>query len=101
MGNLEVFRDSFPDFEGMVKRFKSKGVKTITITEPFVLTTSKRWDEAVEKDVLAKDTLGNPYKYDFYFGNTGLIYTTPKENNGFGIFTKIYMLRESLVFGEI
>ena len=73
MGNLEVFRDSFPDFEGMLKRFKSKGVKTITITEPFVLTTSKRWDEAVEKDVLAKDTLGNPYKYDFYFGNTGLI----------------------------
>ena len=37
------------------------------------MTTSKRWDEAVEKDVLAKDTLGNPYKYDFYFGNTGLI----------------------------
>ena len=73
MGNLEVFRDSFPDFEGMLKRFKSKGVKTITITEPFVLTTSKRWDEAVEKDVLAKDVLGNPYKYDFYFGNTGLI----------------------------
>jgi len=73
MGNLEVFRDSFPDFEGMVKRFKHKGVKTITITEPFVLTTSKRWDEAVEKDVLAKDVLGNPYKYDFYFGNTGLI----------------------------
>jgi len=73
MGNLEVFRDSFPDFEGMVERFKSKGVKTITITEPFVLTTSKRWDEVVEKDVLAKDSLGNPYKYDFYFGNTGLI----------------------------
>ncbi|MDO5977808.1 TIM-barrel domain-containing protein [Flavivirga spongiicola] len=73
MGNLEVFRDSFPDFEGMVSRLKGKGVKTITITEPFVLTTSKRWDEAVKKDVLAKDSLGNPYTYDFYFGNTGLI----------------------------
>jgi len=73
MGNLEVFRDSFPDFEGMVSRFKSKGVKTITITEPFVLSTSKRWEEAVSADVLAKDSLGNPYKYDFYFGNTGLI----------------------------
>ncbi len=36
MGNLEVFRDSFPDFEGMVKRLNDKGVKTITITEPFV-----------------------------------------------------------------
>ncbi|EPR73814.1 Alpha-glucosidase [Winogradskyella psychrotolerans RS-3] len=73
MGNLEVFRDSFPDFEGMVKRLNNKGVKTITITEPFVLTTSKKWDEAVEKDVLAKDSIGNPAKYDFYFGNTGLI----------------------------
>ena len=73
MGNLEVFRDSFPDFEGMVKRLNNKGVKTITITEPFVLTTSKKWEEAVEKDVLAKDSIGNPAKYDFYFGNTGLI----------------------------
>ena len=73
MGNLEVFRDSFPDFEGMVSRLKSKGVKTITITEPFVLSTSKRWKEAVAADILAKDSIGNPYKYDFYFGNTGLI----------------------------
>ncbi len=73
MGNLEVFRDSFPDFEGMVKRLNAKGVKTIAITEPFVLTTSKRWEEAVKANVLAKDSLGNPFKYDFYFGNTGLI----------------------------
>ena len=73
MGNLEVFRDSFPDFEGMVERLNNKGVKTITITEPFVLTTSKKWDEAVEKGVLAKDSIGNPATYDFYFGNTGLI----------------------------
>ena len=43
MGNLEVFRDSFPDFEGMISRLKVKGVKTITITEPFVFTTSNRW----------------------------------------------------------
>ncbi|MGG8494909.1 TIM-barrel domain-containing protein [Tenacibaculum sp. TC6] len=73
MGNLEVFRDSFPDFEGMIKRLKEKGVKTITITEPFVLTTSTKWKEAVEKDILAKDSEGNPAKYDFYFGNTGII----------------------------
>jgi len=73
MGNLEVYRDSFPDFEGMVKRLNDKGVKTVAITEPFVLTTSNRWDEAVQSDVLAKDSLGNPFTYDFYFGNTGLI----------------------------
>ncbi|NRD19237.1 DUF4968 domain-containing protein [Winogradskyella eckloniae] len=73
MGNLEVFRDSFPDFEGMVKRLNSKGVKTITITEPFILTSSKKWDEAVEKGILAKKYDGSPATYDFYFGNTGLI----------------------------
>ncbi|WP_338356508.1 TIM-barrel domain-containing protein [Yeosuana marina] len=73
MGNLQVYKDSFPDFEGMVSRLKSKGVKTVLITEPFVLTTSKRWQEAVEEDVLAKDSLGNPARYDFFFGNTGLI----------------------------
>lgn len=73
MGNLQIDRDSFPDFEGMVSRLKAKGVKTVLITEPFILTTSKRWQEAVDKDVLAKDSLGNPFTYDFYFGNTGLI----------------------------
>ena len=67
MGNLEVYRDSFPDFEGMISRLKTKGVKTITITEPFVLTTSNRWTEAVEKQVLATDALGKPFTYDFYF----------------------------------
>ncbi|MCT4629235.1 TIM-barrel domain-containing protein [Winogradskyella sp.] len=73
MGNLEVFRDSFPDFEGMVKRLNEKGVQTIPITEPFILTTSKRWKEAVDKDVLAKDSIGDPAKYDFFFGNTGIV----------------------------
>jgi len=73
MGNLEVYRDSFPDFEGMVSKFNRTGVKTVTITEPFILTTSKRWDEAVEKNILAKDSLGNDATYEFYFGNTGII----------------------------
>ncbi len=73
MGNLRPFRDSFPDFEGMIARLKQQGVRTIPITEPFVLTTSSRWDEAVQKDILAKDSIGKPFVYDFYFGNTGLI----------------------------
>ena len=73
MGNLEVFKDSFPDVNKMTGNLKRKGVKTIFITEPFVLTTSKKWKEAVAKDVLAKDSIGNPFTFDFYFGNTGLI----------------------------
>ena len=73
MGNLSVFRDSFPEFESMVQRFKNDHIKTITVTEPFILTTSSRWQEAVDNSILATDSVGKPYTYDFYFGNTGLI----------------------------
>lgn len=73
MGNLAFDRDSFPTPEKMIADFDAKGVKTILITEPFILTTSKRWDEAVKEEVLGTDSIGNPYTYDFYFGNTGLV----------------------------
>ncbi|WP_088323391.1 TIM-barrel domain-containing protein [Polaribacter tangerinus] len=79
MGNLEVFKDSFPDMKGMISNFKKKGVKTILITEPFILSNSKRWDEATKENILAKDSVGNPAKYDFYFGNTGIIDIYKKE----------------------
>ncbi|MFC4815939.1 TIM-barrel domain-containing protein [Flavobacterium sp. GCM10023249] len=73
MGNLEVFRDSFPNFEKMVADFNAMGVKTIPITEPFVLTTSSKWNEAVDKKVLTTKSDGTPATWDFYFGNTGLV----------------------------
>jgi alpha-glucosidase (family GH31 glycosyl hydrolase) len=73
MGNLEIFRDSFPTFEKMVADFTKMGIKTIPITEPFILTTSKKWQEAVDKKILATDSIGRPFTYDFYFGNTGII----------------------------
>ncbi|WP_246067689.1 TIM-barrel domain-containing protein [Changchengzhania lutea] len=73
MGNLEFLKDSFPNPKQMIANLKSKHVNTILITEPFILTTSKRWDEAVKADILAKDTVGKPFTYEFYFGNTGLI----------------------------
>ena len=73
MGNLEFLKDSFPTPKKMIDDFKEEGVKTILVTEPFILTTSKRWDEAVQKHLLATDSIGNPFTYDFYFGNTGLL----------------------------
>ena len=79
MGNLEVYKDSFPDMKGMISRLKNKGVKTVLITEPFILSTSKKWKEAVEKEVLATDSIGNSAKYDFYFGNTGIVDIYKKE----------------------
>lgn len=73
MGNLAFVKDSFSQPKKMINELSEKGVQTILVTEPFILTTSNRWKEAVSENVLAKDTLGNPFTFDFYFGNTGLI----------------------------
>ena len=73
MGNLEFYKDSFPTPKKMITDFKKKGIKTILITEPFILTNSKKWKETSEQGFLGKDSLGNPYTYDFYFGHTGII----------------------------
>ncbi|MEM6512230.1 MAG: TIM-barrel domain-containing protein [Pseudomonadota bacterium] len=73
MGNLDWDRDAFPTAEKMISDFAEDGVQTITITEPFVLHESSNWDDAVDNDVLAKSVTGEPRRFDFYFGNTGLI----------------------------
>ncbi len=73
MGNLEFERDSFPNPKKMISGLAEQGVKTILVTEPFILTTSRRWEDAVKNEVLATDKKGKPFTYDFYFGNTGLV----------------------------
>jgi oligosaccharide 4-alpha-D-glucosyltransferase len=73
MGNLAWDRASFPQPERMMADFRQKGVNTILITEPFVLTTSARWQDAAARGVLATGKDGKPFTFDFYFGNTGLI----------------------------
>ncbi|MBB3169632.1 TIM-barrel domain-containing protein [Simiduia aestuariiviva] len=73
MGNLEWDRKAFPNPTAMMADLKKAGVKTVLITEPFILTSSSRWQEAVENDVLAQNAAGKPKTFNFYFGNTGLI----------------------------
>ena len=73
MGNLDWDKDNFPNPNKMIADLNEKNIKTVLITEPFVLSTSSKWQEAVDKKVLAVDKSGNPAKFDFYFGNTGII----------------------------
>ena len=73
MGNLDWEKETFPNPEKMIADLNAKGIKTVLITEPFVLTTSKKWQEAVDKKVVATDKAEKPFTYDFYFGNTGII----------------------------
>jgi len=88
MGNLEFLKDSFPNPKQMIKDLRAKNVETILITEPFVLTTSLKWNEAEFMNVLAKDSIGNPAAYDFYFGNTGLVDIYSEKGNSW--FKNIY-----------
>jgi len=73
MGNLDWDKEVFPQPIKMIDDINRKGVNTILITEPFVLSSSKKWQDAAENKILAKDEHGNPKRFDFYFGNTGLI----------------------------
>jgi len=73
MGNLAWDRNAFPQPEKMMVDLKDRGINTILVTEPFILSSSERWDEAVANNALAKNLAGQPKRFDFYFGNTGLI----------------------------
>jgi len=73
MGKLDWDRDAWPTPESMISDFDEQGVKTIAITEPFILSTSERWQDAVDNKALAKTPAGEPRRFDFYFGNTGLV----------------------------
>ncbi|PJE41154.1 MAG: glycosyl hydrolase [Flavobacterium sp.] len=81
MGNLDWDKDQFPNPEKMIADLKAKGVKTILITEPFVLTTSSKWQEAADQKVLVTDKSGKPATWDFYFGNTGVVDIFKPEGN--------------------
>ena len=73
MGNLEWDKVNFPNPDKMISDLNAKGLKTILITEPFILTTSSKWQEAVDKKVLVTDKTGKPATWDFYFGNTSVV----------------------------
>ncbi|WP_100657179.1 TIM-barrel domain-containing protein [Alteromonas flava] len=73
MGNLTWDRNAWPEPEKMIATLREQGVKTIVITEPFILRSSSQWDSAVEHDALARNLAGAPRRFDFYFGNTGLV----------------------------
>jgi oligosaccharide 4-alpha-D-glucosyltransferase len=73
MGNLAwMNKTKWPNPKGMLKKLKDQNIKSILITEPFILKSSQNYDSS--KDFHAVDSLGKPYVLtDFYFGEGGLI----------------------------
>ena len=74
IGNLEWDKKRFPQPEKMIADLKKQNIKTILITEPFVLSESfnYKYTQQNKLNAVAKngDTVGIP---EFYFGHTGLL----------------------------
>ncbi|MBK9291101.1 MAG: DUF5110 domain-containing protein [Bacteroidetes bacterium] len=74
LGRLDWWKPSWPDPEKMIADFRSKGVKTITISEPYIIDTLANWKIADELGILVRDSLGRSYlDKQFYFGTGSLI----------------------------
>jgi alpha-glucosidase (family GH31 glycosyl hydrolase) len=73
LGNLAFYEDSFPNPDKMIRELRDKNIETILITEPFVMKTSNRWEEALEQEILAVDSTGEVATFNFYFGDGAII----------------------------
>ncbi len=74
VGNLDWYKKAWPDPVGMIKNFRTQGIKTILITEPYILDTLKNYKDAASKNIFVTDSLGHPYLDTFfYFGHGSLI----------------------------
>lgn len=58
MGDLAWNREAFPDPEGLATWLHGKGVKLVTISEPFFNRDSQAFPELQSAGVLARDALG-------------------------------------------
>jgi oligosaccharide 4-alpha-D-glucosyltransferase len=73
MGNLDWDRQAFPEPAEMIRNFAQQGIRTILITEPFILTESMNWEGAVAAGALAADAEGAAAQFDTFFGRAGLV----------------------------
>jgi len=74
LGNLDWYKKAWPDPAGMIAKFRKEGVKTILITEPYVIDTVANYKDADAKGVFVTDSLGKTYiDKQFYFGPGSLI----------------------------
>ncbi len=74
LGRFDWWQQSWPNPEEMIASFKSKGVRTITISEPYIIDSLKNWKIADSLGILATNKMGKSYiDKQFYFGNGSLI----------------------------
>lgn len=74
MGNLDWYKSNWPHPEKMIKGLSEKGVKTVLITEPYIVKESRNWTEADSFGILGKTMDGKTHVLPhFYFGQGAVI----------------------------
>jgi len=74
LGNLDWYRPNWPDPIQMMNSFREMGVKTVVITEPYIVKGSHTFEEADRLGILGKNKDGRTFILDkFYFGDGGII----------------------------
>lgn len=74
LGRLDWWKPAWPDPRKMIEDFRNKGVKTITISEPYIIDSLANWKVADKLGILVRDSLGRSYlDKQFYFGTGSLI----------------------------
>lgn len=74
MGQLDWDKRNWPNPKKMIRNLRKKGVKTITVSEPFFTKKSKNYKFLDQNKLLATDTKGNTLNMpNFYFGDGALI----------------------------
>jgi len=80
MGNLDWEPDFWPNPDEMISYLNDLGVKTILISEPFIMEQSSNFAICDTLGILGKDSSGNSYVIeDFWFGPAGLVDVFKKE----------------------
>jgi len=73
LGKLDWYKPHWPSPEKMIAKFRSKGVKTILITEPYIIDSLKNFQIANKLKLFARDKEGKTFiNTHFYFGPAGL-----------------------------
>jgi oligosaccharide 4-alpha-D-glucosyltransferase len=73
LGNLDwMNKTKWPDPKRMINSFREDSIKTILITEPFILESTPNYQSSLPYHTV--DSAGKPFVLtDFYFGRGGLI----------------------------
>ncbi|MBN2639349.1 MAG: glycoside hydrolase family 31 protein [Bacteroidales bacterium] len=74
LGKLDWYKPHWPTPKEMIAKFRKKGVKTILITEPYIIDSLKNFQIANKLKLFATDSVGKTFiNTHFYFGPAGLL----------------------------